>query len=76
MLNGATYTTTTHGSVIVDNAASGNITIALNAAATAKLTAQKKLAWGIKWKSTAGVFTLAESEDGCEIKAGPVKAIT
>lgn len=73
VLNGAAHGTAADGSVTVDDAAAGDITIALAAAATDDLEPGKGLVWGIKWKDGSGnVYTLLDGD--CDILTGPVRA--
>lgn len=63
------------GSVTVDSAIDGNITIRIEAVAAAELAAANGLVWAIKWKDAEGdVHTLLDGI--ANIRAGVVRAIS
>lgn len=52
-INGATYATKTHGSIVVDNATTGALTITVSSAATAGVE-MGTYAYAIKWQDASG----------------------
>lgn len=76
-INGAAYATTSDGSITINDATAGDITITLKPAASSLLKVQSDLDYGIKWiNASGGEYQLSDGTQKFNITADNPRAIS